>query len=64
MVMMALAKGARGRAKDTDLWVYCGFTIKVKKMERTGCRGRGLNPSSGRGAETRTHEKPRGMQPR
>ena len=61
MVMMALAKGARGRAKDTDLW-FIG--VQVRKMERTGCQGRGLNPSSGRGAETRTHEKPRGMQPR
>ena len=62
MVMMALAKGAREREPRTQT---CGFIgVKVREMERTGCRGRGLNPSSGRGAETRTHEKPRGMQPR
>ena len=40
MVMMALAKGARERAQDTDLWVYC---CKSK--------GNGENPSSGQGAE-------------
>ena len=59
MVMMALAKGARERAKDTDLWVYW-----CKSKENGENRLSGLNPSSGRGAETRTHEKPRGMQPR
>ena len=40
MVMMALAKGARGRAQDTELLVYCW-----KSKEN------GENQSSGQGAE-------------
>ena len=46
MLMMALAKGARERAKDTDLWVYW---CKSKENGENRLSGQGAEPVVGEG---------------
>ena len=46
MVMMALAKGARERAQDTDLWVYW---YKSGGNGENRLSGQGVEPVVGKG---------------